>query len=80
MSASTSSQSSVPQSADLLSRRRLMSGSLVSVASASVATLGVIEEAKAERDLPSWLNVPGEVVRSYGQPADSEGDVKRALI
>lgn len=70
--------SSFSSSAGLLNRRVLLRGSL---ATAGVsATLGVIGEAKAEADLPSWLKVPGEVVRGYGQPADTEVDVKRALI
>lgn len=64
----------------LLSRRGMMRGSLVAAGTAAVASLAVVEEAKAEADIPSWLKVPGEPVRSYGQPAETEADVKRALI
>ena len=57
-----------------------MRGSLVAAGSTVAASLALVEEAKAEADIPSWLRVPGEPVRSYGQPAETEADVKRALI
>jgi hypothetical protein len=64
----------------LLSRRGMMRGSLVAAGSTVAASLALVEEAKAEADIPSWLRVPGEPVRSYGQPAETETDVKRAPI
>ena len=62
-----------------MSRRRLFKGSVATAGASAAAALG-LKEAKAERAVPDWLQVPGEIVRGYGQPAATEADVKRALI
>lgn len=64
----------------LLSRRRLLGGSLAIGGAAAVANLGMIEDARAAPPVPEWAVVAGEPVRGYGMPAESEAHVKRALI
>jgi sulfane dehydrogenase subunit SoxC len=64
----------------LLSRRRLLSGSLVIGGAAATGTLGIIEETQAAPDIPDWAKIAGEPVRAYGLPAKQEAHVKRALF
>ena len=64
----------------LLSRRRLLSGSLAIGGTAAAANLGIIEETQAAPAIPDWATIAGEPVREYGLPAKQEAHVKRALI
>jgi sulfane dehydrogenase subunit SoxC len=64
----------------LLSRRRLLGGSLAVSGTAAAANLGIIDEAQAAPANPSWATIAGEPVREYGLPAKQEADVKRTLI
>jgi sulfane dehydrogenase subunit SoxC len=64
----------------LLSRRRLLGGTLALGGTAAAANLGIIEASQAAPPVPDWAKVAGEPVRGYGMPAEYEAHVKRALI
>ena len=64
----------------LLSRRRLMSGSLALGGAVAAGSLGMIETAQAAPALPGWAKVAGLPVRGYGMPAEQEAHVKRAVL